>query len=136
MSRARLIDFAAAVVLATVGLGTLTAVVTVLPTTAVAAETKASRACMDYGILPNSTAFEQCVSRVTRAFEWGEREMAYTLARISGDAKKLCTKSGLRPTSDGFQSCMDREIEARSLLVFTDDQGPRDWPQPTTIASQ
>lgn len=133
--RARFIDIIAATALAAVGLGLLGSVV---PAPAVAAETRAARACMDYGILPNSVAFEQCVSRVTRAFEWGEREMAYTLARISGDAKKLCVKSGLKPASDGFQTCMDKEIEARSLLVFTDDQPGRDreWTQPTTIASQ
>ena len=134
MARARLIDLIAATALTTVGLAAFASVV---PAPAVAAETRASRACMDYGILPNSVAFEQCVSRVTRAFEWGEREMAYTLARISGDAKKLCLKSGLKPASDGFSACLDREIEARSLLVFTDNQtDPRDWPQVTTIASQ
>ena len=76
------------------------------------------------------------MSRVTRAFEWGEREMAYTLARISRDAKSLCINSGIQPASAGFQSCMEREIEARSLLVFTDDQiQTRDWPS-MTIASQ
>jgi len=128
--RARLVDLIAATVLASVGVGALAYA---LPVPAVAAETRAGRACMDYGILPNSTAFEQCVSRVTRAFEWGEREIAYTFARISGDAKKLCVQSGLTPASDGFAACMDREIDARSLLVFTDDEY---WKRPTTIASQ
>jgi len=129
----RLIDITAAITAGAIGIGTLASV---LPAPSAAAEPQASRTCINHGLLPNSIAYEQCVSRVTRAFEWGEREMAYTLARISRDAKSLCINSGIQPASAGFQSCMEREIEARSLLVFTDDQiQTRDWPS-MTIASQ
>ena len=129
----RLIDITAAAAAGALGFGLLASV---LPAPSVAAEPQASRTCINHGLMPNSVAYEQCVSRVTRAFEWGEREMAFTLARIARDAKSLCINSGVKPASAGFQSCMDREIEARSLLVFTDDQiQPREGPT-LTIASQ
>ena len=129
----RLIDITAAVTAGAIGIGTPPSV---LPAPSVAAEPQASRTCINHGLLPNSVAYEQCVSRVTRAFEWGEREMAFTLARIARDAKSLCINSGVQPASAGFQSCMDREIEARSLLVFTDDQIPSRESRSITIASQ
>jgi hypothetical protein len=133
MRRFRLIDITAALAAGAIGFGTLASV---LAAPSVAAEPQASRTCITHGLMPNSVAYEQCVSRVTRAFEWGEREMAFTLARIARDARSLCINSGIKPASVGFQSCMDREIDARSLLVFTDDQiHTRDWPSPT-IASQ
>ena len=133
MRRYHLPDVLAAVVLGSIA---GTAIGLFVPTTPVAAQTRAERTCMNIGVLPNSTAFEQCVARATRAYEWGEPEIAYTLARITRDARDTCLSDGNQPQGAGYQACMDREIEARSELVFTDDQVNRaDWPSPS-IASQ
>ncbi len=132
MRRFHFPDVAAAVVLGAIA---GCAIAVVAPAAPVSAESRAERMCINHGVTPNSAAYEQCVSRVTRAFEWGEPEMAYSLARISRDAKTTCLGYGLQPQARGFQACVDNEIDARSLLVFTDDQQHKtDWSP--SIASQ
>lgn len=96
------------------------------PSPPVSSPTQAERVCASEGITQYTTAYEQCVSRVTRAFEWGEPEMAYTLARIASDARSSCLSYGMEPQTLGYEACVSNEMDARSQLVFTDDQLTRD----------
>src|SRR5436190_22195380 len=100
MARPRPIDIVAALALGAAGVGTFAAV---LPAQTLSTETRATRACTNHGILPDSAAYEQCIARVTRAMDWGEPEIGFTLARISGYAKNVCINSGVKPASSGFQ---------------------------------
>ena len=68
------------------------------------------------------------MSQAVRALEWGEPEIAYTLARVTADARDACLSYGLQPTTTGYHACIDRETHARALLVFTDEQ-PKYGPQ-------
>lgn len=92
------------------------------PIPPMSAPTKAERACAHEGITRNTMAYEQCISRVTRAFEWGEPEMAYTLARLAADSRRSCLSYGMEPQTLGYEACVSNEMDARSQLVFTDDQ--------------
>ena len=53
--------------------------------------------------------------------EWGKPEIAYTMARVTADARDSCLDYGLSPATSGYKNCMERETQARSLLVFTDE---------------
>lgn len=96
------------------------------PNPPVSVPIKAERACAQQGVTRHTMAYEQCMSRVTRAFEWGEPEMAYTLARIAADARSTCLSYGKEPQTLGYEACVSNEMDARSQLVFTDDQPKRD----------
>ena len=87
------------------------------------AERQAEQMCSDHGVQPRSSAWELCLSHVTRANEWGERALAKQLARAAGDARVNCLERGQRPETQGYRACLNREIEARSeLLILGDDQ--------------
>jgi len=87
------------------------------------AQGSAEQSCREHGVEPRSSAWELCLSHVTRAYEWGEVSLARQLARAAGDARVSCLEEGLRPESRGYRSCVNREIDARSdLLILGDDQ--------------
>jgi hypothetical protein len=87
------------------------------------AQTLAEQACRKHDIQPRSSAWELCLSHVTRAYEWGEHTLANQLARAAGDARLSCLEEGQRPESQGYRACVNKEIEARSdLLILGDDQ--------------
>jgi hypothetical protein len=87
------------------------------------AQTRAEQACRNQNVQPRSSAWELCLSHVTRAYEWGEHTLANQLARAAGDARVSCLEEGQRPESQGYRACVNKEIEARSeLLILGDDQ--------------
>jgi hypothetical protein len=87
------------------------------------AQVSAEQNCRSHGVQPRSTAWELCLSHVTRAYEWGEQTLANQLARAAGDARLSCLEEGQRPETQGYRSCMNKEIKARSeLLILGDDQ--------------
>jgi len=87
------------------------------------AQARAEQACRDQNVQPRSSAWELCLSHVTRAYEWGERSLANQLARAAGDARVSCLEEGQRPETRGYAACVDKEIDARSeLLILGDDQ--------------
>ncbi|MBN9090689.1 MAG: hypothetical protein J0J01_27570 [Reyranella sp.] len=87
------------------------------------AQGEAEQTCAKHGVQPRSTAWELCLSHVTRAYEWGERTLANQLARAAGDARENCLERGQRPETAGYRACVNKEIEARSeLLILGDDQ--------------
>ena len=85
------------------------------------AQSHAERICREQGLKPTSEGYEYCLSQATRALEWGKPEIAYTLARVTADARDACLEYGLAPATSGYKSCVEREIHARRLLVFTDE---------------
>jgi hypothetical protein len=87
------------------------------------AQSQAEQSCADRGVQPRSTAWELCLSHVTRAYEWGERGLAKQLARAAGDAQVNCLARGQRTESADYKACVNDEIEAHSdLLILGDDQ--------------
>jgi len=87
------------------------------------AQGQAEQNCRKHGVEPRSTAWELCLSHVTRAYEWGEVTLANQLARAAGDARQDCLEKGLRPETQGYRACVNRQIDSRSdLLVLGDDQ--------------
>jgi hypothetical protein len=87
------------------------------------AQTRAEENCAKHGVQPRSSAWELCLSQVTRAYEWGENTLANQLARAAGDARENCLEHGLRPETGPYRACVSREIDARSdLLILGDDQ--------------
>lgn len=85
------------------------------------AESQAERICRGQGITSVSAGYDYCLSQATRALEWGEPEIAYTLARVTADARDACLQYGLQPATSGYKACLERETHARRLLVFTDE---------------
>lgn len=84
---------------------------------------RAEALCAKHGVQPRSSAWEPCLSQVTRAYEWGENTLANQLARAAGDARENCLERGLRPETGSYRACISHEIDARSdLLILGDDQ--------------
>lgn len=84
---------------------------------------RAEAACTKHGVQPRSSAWEPCLSQVTRAYEWGENTLASQLARAAGDARETCLEHGLRPETRTYRACIAKEMDARSdLLILGDDQ--------------
>lgn len=93
------------------------------PEMSASAQSQAEQACRNQSIQPRSSAWELCLSHVTRAYEWGEHALANQLARAAGDARQSCLEEGQRLESHGYRACVNKEIEARSeLLILGDDQ--------------
>jgi hypothetical protein len=87
------------------------------------AQSRAEQTCRNHNVQPQSSAWELCLTHVTRAYEWGEETLARQLARAAGEARQSCLEEGQRPESQGYRGCVNKEIEARSeLLILGDDQ--------------
>jgi hypothetical protein len=98
------------------------AVVALVPSVPPAtAQSQAERVCEGQGIGANTAAYEYCLSQATRALEWGEPEIAYTMARMTADARDACLAYGLSPTTVSYRACIERETYVRSLMVFSDE---------------
>jgi hypothetical protein len=82
---------------------------------------RAEHACADQGVTSNTLGYEQCVSRVTRAFDWGEPEMAYKIAHIAAEARASCLAEGVAPQTHRYEACVSNEMDARSQLSLTGD---------------
>ena len=91
------------------------------PVPPASAQSQAERICREQGITPKTEGYEYCVSQATRALEWGKPELAYTMARVTADARDSCVQDGLSPPTSGYKACMERETHARRLLMFTDE---------------
>jgi hypothetical protein len=73
----------------------------------------AEQACLDYGVMPHTTAFEGCVSRAASAFDRGQPDVAYMQARSTRDAHAACLSYGLSPETLGFHQCEATQIDQR-----------------------
>ena len=87
------------------------------------AQDRAEKTCRDYGVTPNSSIWELCLSHVTRAYEWDEPALAQQLANTAGNARESCRDLGYDAESWGYRACVSREMEARSdLQILGDDR--------------
>ena len=73
----------------------------------------AERACLDYGVMPNTAPFESCVERASRAFDRGEPDLAYMHARSTREARDACASYGVAPDTSGYRQCVARQIDQR-----------------------
>ncbi len=80
---------------------------------------RAEYACSEYGVRPNSAAFNACVNRTARAFDHGAPEIAYRTARAAGDARDVCLSYGLSPNTLGYRQCIANALETRAAQPYT-----------------
>lgn len=80
---------------------------------------RAEYACSEYGVRPNSAAFNTCVNRTARAFDRGDPEIAYRTARAAGDARDVCLSYGLAPNTLGYRQCIANSLENRAAQPYT-----------------
>lgn len=73
----------------------------------------AERACLDYGVTPNTAASESCVSRASRAFDRGEPDVAYMHARATRDARDACLSYGIPQDAPGYRQCVATQVDQR-----------------------
>ncbi len=133
MTRIRVLTIAglSAVALAATGVSVLA----YSPTTA---QARAEAMCEKHGVRPSSTAWELCLSHVTRAVEWGEISLAGQLAHAAGAADEACLDRGLQPQSAAYRACIGQQIDAQSnLQVLGEDRfGTNVADVPSSLAQQ
>jgi len=69
----------------------------------------AERTCLDYGIGPNSVAFDTCVGRAAGAYDRGEPGLAVAEARRISDARQACMAYDIDPMTLGYRQCVANE---------------------------
>jgi hypothetical protein len=109
---------------AAVAVGALAMAATALaapPFAPTSAQARAEKACANEDVRPNSSAWELCLSHVTRAYEWSEPALARQLARAARDARQSCLEYGMAPETSGYRACVSREIDARANLQILGD---------------
>ena len=87
-------------------------------------------ACVDYGFVPGTIAYNRCVERTHAARVAGRMARGYAEAQLAADARDACYSYGLDPASPPYARCVGREVDARR---FRADQAyvPADvYPQP------
>jgi hypothetical protein len=89
-----------------------------------------AEACVDYGFVPGTIAYNRCVERTHAARVAGRMARGYAEAQLAADARDACISYGLEPVGGYFNRCVAREMDARR---FRADQAyvPADvYPQP------
>jgi hypothetical protein len=75
--------------------------------------TASEQACVDYGFIPGTGAYDRCVSREHAARVQGRVVRGYAEARLTTDARDACLSYGLEPGTSRYERCVGREIDAR-----------------------
>jgi hypothetical protein len=73
----------------------------------------AAQACVDYGFVPGTIAYNRCVERAEAARVRGRVPVNYAEAQLTADARDACLSYGLAPGSMHYDRCVGREMEAR-----------------------
>jgi hypothetical protein len=68
--------------------------------------THAERTCLDYGVGPNTIAFDTCVSRAASAYDRGEPGRAVSEASRIADARQACLSYDIDPMTLGYRACI------------------------------
>jgi len=92
------------------------------PVPPASAQSQAQRICREEGVKPAMEGYEYCLSQTTRSLEWGEPELARSLARVAAEARDACLSYGLQERTAGLQACIDKEASARALMVYADEE--------------
>ncbi len=97
-------------------------------------------ACIEYGFVPNTIAYNRCVEREHAARVAGRMARGYAEAQLTADAQAACTSYGLPSTSAYFATCVDREMAARRYHeqaavgdTFTQPEPPAPPPPPAGV---
>jgi hypothetical protein len=77
----------------------------------------AEQTCLDYGIAPNSAAFNACVERSALAYDRGRVGLADREARVASEARNICLRWGIDPHTLGYRQCVNNEIDRRSAVT-------------------
>jgi hypothetical protein len=70
-------------------------------------------ACVDYGFVPGTIAYNRCVEREQAARLRGRVVVGYAEAQLAADARDACYSYGLEPGSSYYNRCLGREMDAR-----------------------
>jgi hypothetical protein len=70
-------------------------------------------ACVEYGFVPNTIAYDRCVEREHAARVAGRMARGYAEAQLTADARDACASYGLPSGSIYYGRCVDREMAAR-----------------------
>ena len=73
----------------------------------------AGQACVDYGFVPGTIAYNRCVERSEAVRVRGRVPANYAEAQLSADARDACYSYGLEPNSGAYNRCVGREMDAR-----------------------
>ncbi|WP_421997318.1 hypothetical protein [Reyranella sp.] len=92
------------------------------PVPPASAETHAARICREAGVLPGGDGYEYCMAATVRSIEWGKPALGRALARMTVEARESCRNEGVRPGTPAFKACLEKETQARSLLIYADEQ--------------
>lgn len=71
----------------------------------------AGQACVDYGFVPGTIAYNRCVERAEAARVRGR----VAVITAEADARDACASYGLEPGSPYFNRCVGREMDARRI---------------------
>jgi hypothetical protein len=71
------------------------------------------RACVDWGFVPGTIAYNRCVEREQEARARGRVPRDYAEAQLVADARDACYSYGLEPRSGPYDRCVGREMDAR-----------------------
>jgi hypothetical protein len=91
---------------------TTTAQIPVAPGPVVVAS-PAGQACVDYGFVPGTIAYNRCIERAEAARVRGRVPASYAEAQLAADARDACASYGLAPGSLHYERCVGREMDAR-----------------------
>jgi hypothetical protein len=70
-------------------------------------------ACVDYGFVPGTIAYNRCVEREQTARLRGRVPVGYAEAQLTADARDACYSYGLEVGSGPYNRCVGREMDAR-----------------------
>ena len=91
---------------------TTTAAIPVAPGPVVVSSPSAA-ACVDYGFVPGTVAYNRCVEREQAARLRGRVVVGYAEAQLVADARDACYSYGLEPATRYYDRCVGREVDAR-----------------------
>ena len=91
---------------------TTTAAIPVAPGPVVVTSPSAA-ACVDYGFVPGTIAYNRCVEREQAARLRGRVVPGYAEAQLTADARDACYSYGLEPNTGPYNRCVGREMDAR-----------------------
>ena len=72
-----------------------------------------ARACVEYGFVPGTIAYNRCIEREHAARLRGRVARDYAEAQLTNDARDACASYGLDPRDSYFARCVGREMDAR-----------------------
>ncbi len=81
--------------------------------------TSSEQACLDYGFMAGTVAYDRCVSREHEARLRGRVVYGYSEAQLASDARSACYSYGLEPGTGRYDRCVGREIDARRYREST-----------------